>query len=179
MLTANLELKEEGRIMILLLFIATIGLILWGVIRRQMGWTHKKVNGVPHTDGETTAIAFGASLTVILLLICSLVPLAQGNTIYKLQAFRDANYSNYQFAADETASYLSVEKFTEGALIPIDGSIEKFQLAGYVSERVLEWRDSVNKYNIKVASLKYFNDNAFTGILIPDKIDELELLSIR
>lgn len=73
----------------------------------------------------------GAFPTCLLLIVLPVVTWCNGETLYNLQAFYEANVRNYQIATDETASYLSEGEFVNKL---VAGSLEKFQQAGYVSE---------------------------------------------
>ena len=100
-----------------------------------------------------------------------------GAGLAKWQAFYVANTQNYEIAVDETASYLSQQGFMNSTFF--DGSIEKFEQAGYVSERIKEWRDAVNRYNDTIARMQYYNRNIFTGVLVPDGVEDMKLLIIQ
>lgn len=154
--------------MILLLGLVFLGLILWGGIR---GFTRRS-----RGEGESVAVVIGAILLTVMSIICPIVALQNGMNLMQLEAFYTANTQNYEFAIDETASYLSQEEFTD---VLIEGSLERLKQAGYVSERIAEWRDAVNEYNLTVASMQYFNRNIFTGVLFPDGIENMKLLIIK
>lgn len=115
----------------------------------------------------------GALVTGVLIVVLPVVTWQNGAKVYRLQAFFESNAGNYQVAVDETASYLSEEEFVNQL---VAGSIEKLEQSTYVSERIKEWRDSVNAYNLTVAGLKYWDDNPFTGVLVPDSIQDMKLL---
>ena len=68
-----------------------------------------------------------------LLVLIPLWTMINGEGLAKWEAFYSVNSQNYEVAIDETASYLSTEEFTATL---VEGSIEKFKLAGYVSERI-------------------------------------------
>ncbi len=169
--------------MIYLLLILFIGLILWGTLHNYGEPTiwkwQRDGKGKRYSDtgsGENTAIAIGTFLLIILLLISSIWAINNGEGLAKWQAFHDANVANYEITVDKTASYLSEEAFTNTL---IEGSVEKWQQAGYVSERISEWRDAVNEYNLTIASMKYYNQNIFTGVLVPDGVEDSKLLIIK
>ena len=159
--------------MIYLLLGLGIGLIILGVV----GLTRTKT----WDDGSGWVVPFvlGILCTFPLLIIIPGYILANGSGVMKWQAFYEANSRNYEIAVDETASYLSTEKLIEQALIPIDGSIEKMKLADSVSTRILEWRNAVNRYNNTISSMKYFNRNIFTGVLVPNEVEDMKLLIIQ
>jgi len=118
----------------------------------------------------------GLTLGLSLLLILPSCGLRNGAGLAEWQAFHYANSRNYKITVDETASYLSQEQFTAKL---VEGSIEKLKQAGYVSERIKEWRDSVNEYNTTIASMQYFNRNVFTGVLVPNEVEDMRLLIIK
>jgi len=132
---------------------------------------------------ENDVGGFFTAIAIVFLLPSFLVPtlvtMNNGAGLMKLEAFYQANSSNYAIAVDETASYLSAEKYIENAFIPIEGSIEKFKQSQIASERIKEWRDAVIKYNETIASMKYYNRNIFTGILVPNRVEEAKLLIMQ
>ncbi|KKN02649.1 hypothetical protein LCGC14_1115590 [marine sediment metagenome] len=159
--------------MIYLLLGLGIGLIILGVV----GLTRTKT--WDDGSGWVAPFVLGILCTFPLLIIIPGYIFANGSGLMKWQAFYEANSRNYEIAVDETASYLSTEKLIEQALIPIDGSIEKMKLADSVSTRILEWRNAVNRYNNTISSMKYFNRNIFTGVLVPNEVEDMKLLIIQ
>ena len=115
-------------------------------------------------------------VTLIIVIIPIGYTLSNGVGLAMGQTFYDTNVRNYEVTIDKTASYLSTEKFTVGL---VAGSIEKFQQSQSVSDRIKEWRDSVNQYNKTITSMKYFNRNVFTGVLVPDEVDDMKLIIIQ
>jgi len=154
--------------MILLLFIPPILMILipWWTSRHR-----EELSG-----GEGGCICFGLLFTIILLALVIWIPIANGSGLAKRQAFYEANALNYEITVDETAAYLSQEDFVDKL---VSGSIEKIEQAGYVSERIKEWRDAVNGYNTAIASMKYYDRNIFTGLLVPNEVQDMKLLVIK
>ena len=150
--------------MIYLLFVPLAILTAWSI------WKE----GEPKI-GAVLGVLFALALGIII----PLVTLANGSGLAKWQAFYSANAQNYEIAVDETASYLSADQYVEHALIPIEGSIERFKLTEAVSTRIAEWRDGVNKYNLTIASMKYFDGNIFTGVLVPDAVQDMKFLIIK
>ncbi len=129
-------------------------------------------------DGQWVALVFGTIALVVGILIVGLWTISNYLSFPEHQAFYQVNAQNYAITVDETSTLLSQEKYISEALIPIEGSIEKTDLAKTVSERIVEWRDAVNNYNRKVASLQYLDKSIIFGIMIPNRIHELKLLSI-
>ena len=101
---------------------------------------------------------------------------SNGNGLAKWQAFYAANSQNYVITIDETVSYLSSDTYIESVLV--EGSLEKIKQSSYVSERIVEWRDAVNEYNSTIASMQYWNGIPFTGVLVPDGVEDMKLLVI-
>ena len=119
----------------------------------------------------------GAAILIALLITYPCVTVSKGSDLAKHQAFFEANTQNFAIAVDDTAAYLSVDSFAEGLLI--EGSLEKVQLATIVGERITEWRDAVNAYNLEIASMQYYDQNFFLGVLFPDAVQEMKLLIIE
>lgn len=118
----------------------------------------------------------GVVLATTLLTLIPILTLTNAGGLAKWQVFYSTNVKNYEVVVDETVSYLSADKFKD---VLVEGSIEKFQLATAVSERIKEWRDAVNEYNSTIASMKYFDSNPFTGVLVPDAVQDMKLLVIK
>jgi len=154
--------------MILLLWIPIMAMLVWGfwriIWRDSIG------------DGEAVAIALGIIIGIVFLFPCILIPINNGMDLAQWEAFYDTNVANYTITVDKTASYLSVEKF-ESQLI--GGSVEKWQQAGYVSERLREWRDAVNEYNLTMASMRWVDRNIWIGVFMPPIPERLVPLVIR
>ena len=127
--------------------------------------------------GGSLLVTFGAIVLVILLIVYPCITVGNGSALAKHQAFFEANTQNFATAVDNTAAYLSVDSFAEGLLI--EGSLEKLQLATIVAERITEWRDAVNAYNLGIASMQYYDQNALLGVLYPDAVQEMKLLIIE
>lgn len=93
-----------------------------------------------------------------------------------LTNFYHNNVGLYQITADKTASYLSVESFTQQL---VAGSIEKMQLTNVVSQRLAEWRDQVAAYNNGLAIYEAWQDNLFVGVFYPRLPTDLRPLQIQ
>ncbi len=154
--------------MIWLLFILGIGLIILGVILCKNN---------DDSMGGVFAVCFGVVISITLLVALPIETMTNGSDVAEMKTFLESNTQNYQYSVSETASYLSIDTFKEGVLV--EGSIEKLQQAGYVSERIKEWRDSVNEYNTKLASLRYYDSNIFTGVLVPNEVQDMKFLVIK
>jgi len=137
------------------------------------GWLAGKTK---NDDWGGIAVLFTMVATCLVVFVPT-ISIANSNGLAKWQAFYTANTQNYEIAVDETASYLSQDEFAKNTLI--DGSIERFSQAGFVSERIKEWRDAVNEYNTTIASMQYFNRNVFTGVLVPNEVEDMRLLIIK
>ena len=155
--------------------------VIWGILHWRGGFTKasKKDRHTRVGDGESAAIIVASIVTATFYVIVGLQTLTNYNGLAKWEAFYEANTKNYEITVDRTASYLSEQTFVEGALIPIEGSIEKIKQAGYVSERIIEWRDAVNDYNLTIASMEYFDSNLIFGSMLPDRVQDMKLLIIK
>lgn len=129
-------------------------------------------------DWNSYDVMFVVCLAAVIMGSAIIFPwqVSNGRGLAEWQAFCEANTYNYEYAVDETVSYLSVKDFTG---VMVEGSIEKLEQAGYVSERIREWRNAVNQYNTTIASMKYYNRNILTGVLVPDGIEDMRLLIIK
>jgi hypothetical protein len=154
--------------MIWLIVAPFVGLIIWGIIA-DMRNNYSVDTGVLY--------GFGIAFLVLSILILSIYTIDNYNGLAKWKAFYETNNTNYAITIDKTASYLSSDKFVSGALV--EGSIEKVQLGPAISDRIKEWRDAVNDYNTTIASLKFFDSNIWTGVMVPDEVQNMKLLVIK
>lgn len=152
--------------MILWLIPILVILIIWCIVLCNTG----------HEDtGMPLSVLSSVFLFCFVLVLVIVIPTNVGESI-KLQTFYTTNTQNYRITIDKTAAYLSDDEFV-GKLV--SGSVEKLQQAGYVSERLREWRDEVNDYNATLANMQYWRRNSFFGILYPKRVMELKLLIIK
>jgi hypothetical protein len=170
--------------MIWLLLIPCVGLLIWGICLKRGG---KKIARNPYVPPYPREYEYRNSgyfprtlgLAGIMLIIFCLpyLTITNSSTVAQLQAFYDNNAKNYSITVDRTAAYLSSDNFSKSTII--EGSVEKFQQAGYISDRIKEWRDAINWYNLNLASLKYYDSNIFIGILIPDAVQDMKFIEIK
>ena len=123
---------------------------------------------------------------VVILAICLLtllitLPLNYADNsvrIAELKAFSEANIQNYATTVTETQAILSEEEFTDKL---VSGSLEKTEIGQSISQRIMEWRDAVNAYNIEVAHKQRIRTIwIYPGwIFIPPEVNELPLLTIE
>ena len=123
--------------MIWLLLVPAVALLIWAVVE----W-----GGCG--EGQGMAATFSSIFIVVFIAILISVTFGNGAGLAKWQAFYMANTQNYQIAISQTESYLSEKEFLDKL---VDGSLERLQQAGYVSERIAEWRDAINNYNLTLA----------------------------
>lgn len=147
---------------------------LWDVLPQE-GVTNGILNWT-YTPSTTSLGYHSGILSLIFFLILPLLTLSNSSDLVKLDTFYNTNNQNYQITIDKTASYLSVDEFKSQV---IAGSIEKSNLAQTISTRISEWRDQVNDYNLAIASMQYFDQNIFTGILYPNRVQELKPLVLK
>jgi len=157
--------------MILLLWIPIICAIVIPIIvirRSNLSWDDK--------FNAEVVMVIGGVVATIFLLICILVPIFNGAQLARLTTFHEINNSNYGIAIDETVSYLSQEDFEEQLIV---GSLEKVALTGFISERIAEWRDGVNAYNLELAEYRYYATHPFLAVLYPSVPDHIKTLVIK
>ena len=147
-----------------------VGALHWG---GRWRWK-KEENSWGNGEGPTVVVC--SLLAFLFYLIVLLIHLTNYSGVEQWEAFYNNNTQNYQIAIDKTSSYLSSDLFKD---VLVQGSVEKLQQAGYVSERIKEFRDSANTYNTTLASLKYFNNNPIFGVLVPDKVEDMKFLVIK
>lgn len=126
--------------------------------------------------GAPLLIVLGATLIMLTVLIIGIDTFRNHSEYHQLKAFYDVNTQNYKYAIDETTVYLSKEAIKQTF---IDGSVEKLGLAKSISSRIMEYRDSVNKYNLSVASMKYYDSNIWTGVMYPNEVQSMKFMVIK
>ena len=161
------EGKGEKKMLIWFAVLIPIAVVLWGFLHKH-----------DYCDfGEDFAKVFGSVLTVVALGVLVGCTISNHVGLVKLQNFYEYNSVNYEITIDKTASYLSQEQFLESAII--EGSIEKMEQAGYVSERLKEWRNAINDYNETIASMKFFDSTIWFGSLVPNDIQDMKPLIVQ
>ena len=113
-----------------------------------------------YDDWPDFCIVFGATFLLFLVPTVLATYVNNGASLARWQTFYDTNVANYAITVDKTAVYLSTSDF-ENKMVA--GSVEKLQQAGYVSERIKEWRDSINEYNSTIASMRYLRSSWLLG----------------
>lgn len=99
--------------------------------------------------------------------------------IGQLDAFANATLDVYSGAATETTELISLQKdLVEKALIPVEGSVEKFGLGQEAADRLKEMRDEISKYNSEVARLQRMDHTPFVGLFYANA-DSLKLITWR
>ena len=163
--------------MILLLWAVAITLILIPLIWIRR-WRHENEGDAWSylPSGHWAKLIIGCILAFAMLLVSLIEPVQHGACLARLKAFYEVNNANYGYAVDETASYLSQEDFEQQI---ISGSLEKMGLAGSISERIMEWRDQVNDYNISYASYEFYSNHLLFSPLYPDIPDDMKQLIIK
>ena len=121
-------------------------------------------------------ISAGIAILIISAFVFPIVLMLNTEKIASLKAVYVANYQNYGIAVDKSVALLSAERF-EASLIA--GSIEKFQQAGFISERIKEWRDEINEFNKALSILRAYDTNIWTGVTVPDIPDDLKFLTLK
>lgn len=153
--------------LIVFLIIVLIGLIVWAGIHK---WDR---------DGDCILGAIGITGLVIVGILSCVTYFNTLATNAKLEAFYLANQTNYAYAIQETGEVLSVSKeLVEQSLIPVEGSIEKWEVGKSVAQRIAEYRDGVNLYNEELNRIRFLDRNIHIGIIYPTPPENLKLIII-
>lgn len=154
------------------MLLMTIGwsVVAIGVACIIIGWLGNKENTT--VVGVVLTVFFG----FVLLLTTIIVPLSNQTRLQEMGAFYIVNSRNYEMAATKTQVILSEQRFIEGALIPVEGSIEKFELADQVADRLVEWRNAAIRYNDDLAKFRYFHDHLLMGAYYPEPVGLKQLI---
>jgi len=100
-------------------------------------------------------------------------------TIAELEAFNQANMSNYQVTADGIDDYLSIE-FDDMENVVVAGSIEKFEQSKVASNALIDLRDKVSWYNTKLLEARSKRNSWTHGkIAVPEIPAYLTLVTIK
>jgi len=162
--------------MFIILWILPIVGIIWACLYwGKLKCTNKRGEEV---DRDLPGGILGSSivLAVALFLLTLIIPLCGISDRISLETFYYDNFQNYGTAVDKTASYLSEEEFVSSLLA---GSIEKLEYAGFVADRILEWREEVTHYNRGLRSYRYWQEHFLTDILFRDVAEDLQSLVIK
>lgn len=118
-------------------------------------------------------------LTALALLITSIaLPLAHAGDAQGMTAFYHSNQQNYEATEDATYLILSEQQRIAAAFIPIEGSIERMDVGSTLAQRIVERRQAVNSYNVKLTKYRYFSTNAWTSWYYPRLPQDLKLITI-
>lgn len=152
------------------LFVIFLALIICGIFRL------KKLTSSDNDVNWMMVIAGGVFLFG--LIVCLAMNYISSTTeIARLGVFKDYNVQNYAMVVSETGAILSAEEF--GAVL-IEGSVEKTQVGVELTVRLIEWREAVNSYNNRVATLRASRSSWVLGgvLAVPPVPDELVFLII-
>lgn len=129
-------------------------------------------------EGWWVGVIFLAIGLLALLLAVPLNYAANSVRIAELKAFSEVNTQNYATTFTETRAILSEEEFTDNL---VSGSLEKTNVGQTISQRIMEWRDVVNAYNLEVAHKQKIRTLwIYPGwMVMPPEVDELPMLTIE
>ena len=154
--------------------------VIWGILHWGGAFTRENKRSRHEVgEGEGTAVIVGSIATAIFFVVTFGMTIANHADLAKREAFYEANTSNYEITVDRMESHLSEQQFIENALIPIEGSIEKFEQTKYVNDRLREWRDATNEYNRVIKQMKYFDSTPMFGAMYPDEVQDMKLIIIE
>ena len=135
----------------------------------------------PLTEDDWQGWTAGISLFIALVLLivtmvfATAVPLSKSRTATDLEAFFDANAAVYEDAVNRTENMLTItlERLPETTLIPIQGSVEKLELAKATAAAITEWRSQVVWYNEEIKWYHMADKSWLVGSLYPTIPDRL------
>jgi len=152
------------------LFVIFLALIICGIVRlKKVISSDKDVNWIMIVVGGVCL--FGLIVCLAENYISSTAEIA------RLGVFKDYNVRNYAVVVSKTEAILSAEEFDA---VLIEGSIEKTRVGIELTARLIEWREAVNEYNNRVATLKASRSSWVLGgvLVIPPVPDNLVSLII-
>jgi len=151
------------------IFLAVFVFCIFGIVRNRDNYDK---------TGWYLGIIWSAIVLVTLLIAVPCAYAGNATRVAELRAFSESNIQNYATAVEETKVILSKEEFTARL---IDGSLEKTNVGQSVSQRIIEWRDAVNAYNLDVAHKQRMRSLwVYPGFLImPSEVNDLPQLTIK
>ena len=129
---------------------------------------------------KSMLVAGGSLLALIISVIIPVTTYTTSiGTVAELEAFYNASSTNFEISRDDTASYLSEDKIQGSSLVPIYGSIERMGMGQSASDRILEYRNTVNLYNQSFARYKAYSTNILFQIAYVPVPSALKVLVIN
>jgi hypothetical protein len=138
-------------------------------------WLFGRVSKIKFSRTVSNSIFVSIVASLIVMAGCIPVYMQKLTERATLEAVYYNNIQNYQSTITDTTAYLSEDEFVNQL---IAGSVEKINLGEQIAQRISEWRDSVNAYNIQFNTYKAMAGNIFTGVLYPKLPNELKMLTI-
>lgn len=149
------------------------GTIAYAIESKKQDYSNA-YEGLFNAAGAGTIIALIA--TILLLFIGSMFWTSNYGERAELEAFYTTNVQNYADATNMSNNILLQAKFAEGLGSIGEGLAYQGQSAE-VTKSIMNWRDSVNEYNLDLASYKACRENPWSSWFYYD-IDA-EYLTIR
>ena len=129
---------------------------------------------------KSMLVSGGALLALIISIIIPVTTYTTSiGTVAELEAFYNASSTNFEISRDDTASYLSEDKIQGSSLVPIYGSIERMGMGQSASDRILEYRNTVNLYNQSFARYRAYSTNILFQIAYVPVPSALKVLVIN
>lgn len=135
-------------------------------------------NGWDSNNGWWFGFVFALVALLTVTLTVAAIYTSNATRIAELKAFEEVNIQNYATAVTETRVILSSEEFM-GKVVA--GSLEKTEVGKSISQRIAEWRDEANKFNIEVAGKQITRTLWFYPgwMIMPAEVNDLKLLTIK
>jgi len=124
----------------------------------------------------------GWILTIVsafVLLILMGISISNITVAADLEARYTSNISNYQTISTQAKNLISEDyQVNDPSLIPITGSIEKYQISQQVINLMTDLRNNVNQYNSDLAGFKALKNNIWVGFMYPAVPKNLEFITL-
>jgi hypothetical protein len=152
------------------LFVIFLALIICGIVGLKKVISSDK-------DANWIMIVVGGVCLFGLIVCLAENYISSTTEIARLDVFRNYNVQNYAVIVSETEAILSAKEFS---VVLIEGSVEKTQVGIELTARLIEWREAVNTYNNRVATLRACRSSWVLGgvLAIPPVPDDLVSLII-
>lgn len=147
-----------------LALIGIIGSILAIKYSKKPCW-----DSIGNPTGRGCLIIVVLIVSIITISITSIIYLIEFSHIAEMEAFKNGNMQNYEVTIEETRDAVIILEKKGG----LDISVENLKQSLVISERIVELRNEITKYNGWVSRFKRYNSNIWLALVYPNPPEEL------
>lgn len=118
-----------------------------------------------HEEAGAFCTILGVIWVVLMIVVIPIDYFSRVGTMAKMEAFYDANASNYAVASRWIVIYLHTDEF-----------IEQQDRADYINQAIRDYRDMVVWFNQKLTVYRALDKNLWIGAFYPTLREDLRLL---